>query len=135
MPIHIELLGSDMDKLSEAVKDIRNRMEDLGGFVDITDSRPLPGMDWIIDIDRDAASRHGVSVYSLGEMVKLLTAGIDISDYRPDDIEDELDVKLRFLKGQRNLDRLQELKIPTATGEFVPLSTFAKLNPLLPLET
>ena len=129
VPIHIELLGSDMDKLSEAVKDIRNRMEDLGGFVDITDSRPLPGMDWIIDIDRDAASRHGVSVYSLGEMVKLLTAGIDISDYRPDDIEDELDVKLRFLKGQRNLDRLQELKIPTATGEFVPLSTFAKLKP------
>ena len=129
VPIHIELLGSDMDKLSEAVKDIRNRMEDLGGFVDITDSRPLPGMDWIIDIDRDAASRHGVSVYSLGEMVKLLTAGIDISDYRPDDIEDELDVKLRFLKGQRNLDRLQELKIPTATGKFVPLSTFAKLKP------
>ena len=29
-------------------------------------------------------------------MIKLLTAGIDISDYRPDDIEDELDVKLRF---------------------------------------
>ncbi len=129
VPIHIELLGSDMNKLSEAVKDIRGRMDKLGGFVDITDSRPLPGMDWIIDIDRDAASRHGVSVYSLGEMVKLLTAGIDISDYRPDDIEDELDVKLRFLKDQRNLDRLQELKIPTSTGEFVPLSTFAKLKP------
>ena len=128
-PIHIELLGNDMDKLSDAVKDIRSRMDELGGFVDITDSRPLPGMDWIIDIDRDAASRHGVSVYSLGEMVKLLTAGIDISDYRPDDIEDELDVKLRFLKGQRNLDRLQELKIPTPSGEFVPLSTFAKLKP------
>ena len=128
-PIHIELLGSEMHKLSEAVKDIRSRMDKLGGFIDVTDSRPLPGMDWIIDIDRDAASQHGVSVYSLGEMVKLLTAGIDISDYRPDDIEDELDVKLRFLKGQRNLDRLQELKIPTASGEFVPLSTFAKLKP------
>ena len=97
--------------------------------MDVSDSRALPGMDWIIDIDRDAASRHGVSVYSLGEMVKLLTAGIDISDYRPDDIEDELYVKLRFLKGQRNLDRLQELKIPTSTGDFVPLSTFAELKP------
>ena len=67
VPIHIELLGNDMDKLSTAVKDIRRRMDELGGFVDITDSRPLPGMDWIIDIDRDAASRHGVSVYSLGK--------------------------------------------------------------------
>ena len=129
VPIHIELLGNNMESLAKAVKDIRGRMEAIGGFVDVSDSRALPGMDWIIDIDRDAASRHGVSVYSLGEMVKLLTAGIDISDYRPDDIEDELDVKLRFLKGQRNLDRLQELKIPTSTGDFVPLSTFAELKP------
>ena len=129
VPIHIELLGNNMESLAKAVKDIRGRMGAIGGFVDVSDSRALPGMDWIIDIDRDAASRHGVSVYSLGEMVKLLTAGIDISDYRPDDIEDELDVKLRFLKGQRNLDRLQELKIPTSTGDFVPLSTFAELKP------
>ena len=35
-----------------------------------------------------------------------------VSDYRPDDSDDELDIVLRYLEGQRSLDRLQELRIP-----------------------
>ena len=62
-------------------------------------------------------------------MVKLITQGIDISDYRPDDSDDELDIKLRFQRGQRNLDRLEELRIPTSNGNYVPLSVFAELVP------
>ena len=54
-------------------------------FVDITDSRPLPGMEWTLVTDRDAASRHGVSIAGLGTMIKMLTRGVRISDYRPDD--------------------------------------------------
>jgi multidrug efflux pump len=52
-----------------------------------------------------------------------------ISDYRPDDAEDELDVVIRFLGDQRNLDRLKELRVPTANGSYVPLSVFASLEP------
>ena len=55
--------------------------------------------------------------------------GVRISDYRPDDAEDELDVVMRFLGDQRNLDRLKELRVPTAAGAFVPLSVFATLQP------
>jgi multidrug efflux pump len=62
-------------------------------------------------------------------MVKLLTEGVSISDYRPDDIDDELDIKLRFPSEQRNLDHLEEIRIPTASGDYVPLSVFAKLIP------
>ena len=65
----------------------------------------------------------------LAHMVKMLTKGIDISDYRPDDSDDELDIRLRFMRGQRNLDRLEELRIPTSNGDYVPLSVFAKLIP------
>ena len=62
-------------------------------------------------------------------MVKLITRGIDISDYRPDDSDDEIDITLRFQKGQRNLDRLEELRVPTNSGNYVPLSVFAELVP------
>ena len=104
-------------------------MDEIGGFVDIKDTRPLPGIEWTIEFDRDEASRHGVSIDALGNMVKLLTEGVSISDYRPDDIDDELDIKLRFPGDQRNLDHLEELRIPTASGDYVPLSVFAKLIP------
>ena len=79
--------------------------------------------------DREAASRHGVSISGLGTMIKMLTRGVRISDFRPDDAEDELDVVMRFMGDQRNLDRLRELRVPAADGTYVPLSVFAKLQP------
>ena len=128
-PIKMEIIGLSLDELGAATSDLISRMNSLGGFVDITDSRPLPGTEWSLVTDRDAASRHGVSIAGLGTMIKMLTRGVIISDYRPDDSEDELDVVMRFMGGQRNLDRLRELRVPAADGTFVPLSVFAKLEP------
>ena len=128
-PIHIEIFNTDLAKASQATAAIIAIMEEMGGFVDISDSRPLPGIEWTLKINRDEAARHGVSVDAIGNMIKLLTAGINISDYRPDDTDEELDIKLRFLKEQRNLDRLEELRVPTSTGAYVPLSVFAQLLP------
>ena len=129
MPIHVEIFNNDLDVAAKATAQIITLMQDMGGFVDITDSRPLPGIEWTVQIDRDEAARHGVSIDSIGSMVKLITKGIDISDYRPDDSDDEIDITLRFQRGQRNLDRLEELRVPTANGNYVPLSVFAELVP------
>ncbi|MGB1683698.1 MAG: efflux RND transporter permease subunit [Candidatus Puniceispirillaceae bacterium] len=128
-PIKIEIIGLSLDELGAATSDLISRMNSLGGFVDITDSRPLPGTEWSLVTDRDAASRHGVSITGLGTMIKMLTRGVRISEYRPDDSEDELDVVMRFMGDQRNLDRLRELRVPATDGTFVPLSIFAKLEP------
>ena len=128
-PIKIEIIGLSLDELGAATSDLISRMNSLGGFVDITDSRPLPGTEWSLVTDRDAASRHGVSIAGLGTMIKMLTRGVRISEYRPDDSEDELDVVMRFMGDQRNLDRLRELRVPATDGTFVPLSVFAKLEP------
>jgi multidrug efflux pump len=129
LPIHIEIYNNDLGKAAKTTEAVLRLMNKVGGFVDITDSQPLPGIEWTIKFDRDEASRHGVSIDSLGNMVKMLTAGIDISDYRPDDTDVELDIRLRFPTGQRNLGRLEELRIPTPSGDYVPLSVFASLVP------
>ena len=128
-PVHIEIFNNNLGQAAQTTNAVVDLMEEIGSFVDIKDTRPLPGIEWTIEFDRDEASRHGVSINALGNMVKLLTGGVSISDYRPDDIDDEVDIKLRFPVAQRNLDRLQELRIPTALGDYVPLSVFAKLIP------
>ena len=129
LPIRIEILGDDMAEIGDATEAVVARMDEIGGFVDIADSRPLPGLEWTLVTDREAASRHGVSISGLGTMIKLLTRGVRISDFRPDDSEDELDVVMRFMGDQRNLDRLRELRVPAADGSYVPLSVFARLQP------
>ena len=42
-------------------------MRDMGGFVDITGPRPL-GIEWTVQIDRDEAARHGVSIDAIGDI-------------------------------------------------------------------
>ena len=128
-PVRIELLGSNLDEIANALEEVLLRMEQIGGFVDVSDSRPLPGTEWMLITNRDAANQHGVSISVIGTMIKMLTRGVRISDYRPDDSDDELDILLRFKKSQRNLDRLEELKIPSFSGEYIPMSVFAKLEP------
>jgi multidrug efflux pump len=129
LPIRVEVMGNDMDEIAAATDAVVARMTEIGGFVDVADSRPLPGLEWTLVTDREAASRHGVSISGLGTMIKLLTRGVRISDFRPDDSEDELDVVMRFMGDQRNLDRLRELRVPAADGSYVPLSVFATLQP------
>ena len=128
-PIRIDIVGASLIEIGNATSEIVSRMREIGGFVDVSDSRPLPGTEWSLVTDRDAASRHGVSISGLGMMIKMLTRGMQISDYRPDDSEDELDVVMRFMGDQRNLDRLKELRVPTNDGSYVPLSVFANLEP------
>ena len=128
-PINIEIYNENLSSGVKTVDEVIELMNELGGFVDIVDSRPLPGVEWTIVFDRDEASRYGVSISSLGDVLKLLTSGIEISDYRPQESDEELDVRLRFQENQRNLGRLQELKVPTPSGEFIPLSVFSNLIP------
>ena len=46
-----------------------------------------------------------------------------LTEYRPDDTDEELEIRLRFPPEQRSLDELSRLRIPTALGS-VPASNF-----------
>ena len=52
---------------------------------DVEDTRPLPGIEWDLDINREMASRFGVNAQSIGTAVQLVTNGILVGKYRPDD--------------------------------------------------
>ena len=97
-PVRIEIKGTDFSELNSVLKRIKNFMLEIDGFVDVSDNLPSPGLEWNLKTDREAAGRHGVTISSLGTMVKLLTRGVKVSDYRPDDTDEELEVVLRYIK-------------------------------------
>ena len=61
-------------------------------------------------------------------MVQLVTNGIKIGEYRPDDSDDEIDIRVRYPEGSRSLSQIDELRIPTEQG-LVPISTFIERVP------
>lgn len=127
-PILIELSSRNGDALEAAVSRTRSLIEQHPAVVNVEDSRPLPGIEWQIKVDRAEAARFGADVSLVGAMVQLVTNGIKIGEYRPDDSDDEIDIRVRYPEGSRNLSQIDELRIPTADG-LVPISTFVTREP------
>ena len=112
--------------LTPTVAKLRDYIEhDLGNTIDVEDGRPSPGIDWEVTIDRVAAAKYGIGVRELSPYVQLVTSGVKLGSYRPDDATDELDIRVRLPLDQRSFDSLDSLRIVTAQG-LVPVSNFIK---------
>ncbi len=96
--------------------------------VKIDDTSPLPGIDWAIAVDREMAGRFGADMSTIGTLVQLVTRGAKLDVIRPDDSDDELDIRVRFPEQDRTLATLDQLKLRTSVG-LVPLSNFIDITP------
>ena len=133
-PIRIEFSSRFPDLLESAVSRVVATMRDHSAIMNIEDSRPLPGIEWQLRVDRAEAARFGADVALVGAMVQLVTNGIKIGEYRPDDSDDEIDIRVRYPLESRNLTQIDELRIPTANG-LVPISTFVTREPAQKVST
>jgi multidrug efflux pump len=133
--INMRVESSNYAELAPVVAKVRNFVEhDLGDTIDVEDGRPSPGIDWQITIDRVAAAQYGIGVRELSPYVQLVTSGVKIGSYRPEDTTDELDIRVRLPPDQRTFDSLDSLRIATAQGQ-VPVSNFIKRTPVQKVAT
>lgn len=124
-PIHLQLTSLDFAALEQAAAIVRAKLESMPNLVDVQDSRPVPGIEWELTVDRAEAAKYGLDVTAVGDVIQLVTRGLKFGDYRPDDADDEIDIVARFPEDVRNLSELDQLRIPTAGGS-VPLSNFVE---------
>jgi multidrug efflux pump len=128
-PIRIEVRGEDPEQITTTVQHIRATMERLGGFVDMEDDLPLPGIDLDVQFDREQAARFGIDVPLLGQGVQLLTDGLLLGTWRPAHADEEVDIRMRLPADKRHLQELANRNLPGADG-LVPLANFAELVPV-----
>ena len=133
-PISIELASRFPALLEATAATIRDGLASIDGVINIEDTRPLPGIEWQIDVDRAEAARFGADITLVGNMIQLVTNGIKVGEYRPDDADDEIDIRVRYPYADRSLAQIDELRIPTATG-LVPISNFVERLPAQKVST
>ncbi|MEM7505470.1 MAG: efflux RND transporter permease subunit [Pseudomonadota bacterium] len=128
-PIQLEIRSNTWEELLESAAIARARFENTEGLVEIDDTRPLPGIEWQITVDRATAGRYGADIATVGPMVQFVTRGATLDTYRPDDLDEEIDIRARFPREDRNLSTLDELRISTDRG-LVPLANFITRKPV-----
>ncbi len=122
--INLRVESGTYADLGPVVAKLRDFVEnDIGDTLDVEDGRPAPGIDWQVTIDRVLAAKYGIGVRELSPYVQLVTSGVKIGSYRPEDTTDELAIRVRLPKEERTFDALDSLRISTAQG-LIPVSNF-----------
>jgi len=129
--VQVELSSREPERLPQAVEHVLGGLEKLGGFINIEDGRPLPGIDWVITVDRSQAAKFGVNIDRVGRAVQMVTTGIKLGGYRPDDADDEIDIRARYPKTYRTIEELGDIRVETLGGSdgAVPIANFVTRLP------
>ena len=128
-PLHLRLKGNSWDDLLTATAIARQKFESSQALTLIEDTRPLPGIDWQIDVDVIKAGRYGADVATVGAMVQLVTRGILLDTMRVDSSDEEIEIRVRFPEKDRLLSTLDTIKLRTNDG-LVPLANFITRTPV-----
>ncbi len=131
-PVHLRLKGDDWDSLLEATKLARARFDETAGLQLQEDTRPLPGIDWQLNVDVEEAGRYGADVATVGGMIQLVTRGILLDTMRVDSSDEEIEIRVRLPEEDRVLSTLDSLKLRTKEG-LIPLSNFLTRQPVAKL--
>ncbi len=128
-PVHLRLKSDSYSDLLAAAAMARQKYEETPGLTLIEDTRPLPGIDWQIDVDVEKAGRYGADVVTVGAMVQLVTRGILLDTMRVDTSDEEIEIRVRLPEEDRVLSTLDTLKVRTSDG-LIPLSNFITRTPV-----
>ena len=74
-------------------------------LIDIDDTALIPGIEWEFIVDLAQAAMLGANMAEIGTAIQLMTNGIFMGDYRPDDSEEEVDIRVRYPSEYRGSTR------------------------------
>jgi multidrug efflux pump len=121
--LQIQLSSRFPELLDEAALKIRTVLDNNDKFTSVSDTASKPGIEWQLKVNRADAARFGADATLVGSIVQFITNGFKIGEYRPDDVDDELDILVRYPLESRFIGKLDELRMKTADG-MVPISNF-----------
>ena len=124
-PVQIQLATRYPELLDDAVYKVRGGLAELGGFRNVEDDQPLSGIDWQLTVDRAQAAKFAANVDLIGRSVQLVTTGIKLGEYRPDDSDDEIDIRVRYPRSYRTIGQLDHIRTQTPSGA-VPIGNFVE---------
>ena len=127
-PVEIKLLSESRELIDQKTVLLRNYIENnVDGLTGLADTMPKYKIEWKIDVDKERAYQAGINLFDIGSAVQMVTGGIKLGEYRPDDAKEEIDIRARFPADQRTLSSLDLITVNTRNGP-VPVSSFVAVD-------
>jgi len=122
--VGVKVFGKDLRVIEEKSAEIERVLRDVPGAVDLYAER-ITGAPYIeIRIDRDAASRRGVSIGDIQDVIETAIGGKNVT-YTVEGRE-RYPVRVRYARDFReSIDALRKVVVPAMNGAPVPLGDVA----------
>ncbi|MEW5798110.1 MAG: efflux RND transporter permease subunit [Bacteroidota bacterium] len=130
-PVNIEVSGEDYTQLATLSKQIREKIKDVPGLVDLKDDYNTGRPEVEIIVDREKAGLFWTSTGQIASTVRAAIAGVEASKYRVG--EDEYKIRVRLKEDQRTAPAdLENLRINfmNRRGQLlsIPLTSVATIR-------
>ncbi len=126
----ILLKGDDPVALRQASDNLARQMRDIPGMADVSSSASLVKPEVLIIPDVDRSTDQGVTVQSIAATASLATLGDTDANLAEFDLGDrQIPIRVQIDPIHRDdLALLSTLRVPSNTGELVPLSAVANVQ-------
>jgi len=126
-PIEIKVFGKEINILKEIGDNIVERIRDVEGLRDVTHSLAEGKPEYHITIDREKASRMGLKVSQVGNVIQTASLGKVATRYREGN--EEIDIRVRFEEKFRdNLEDIRNIPIITPLNTMISLGEVAAIT-------
>ncbi|MFW6223634.1 MAG: efflux RND transporter permease subunit, partial [Spirochaetota bacterium] len=126
-PVVFRIFGDDYDSLVGASDAIKAELREYPELFNVTDNLEGGSPELRVSLDEQLASRYGLTPQSVGGFLRASFDGITATTVFEEN--EETDVLVRYAQhGDRTVNELMQLKIPTTRGELVPFSAVATLE-------
>lgn len=136
-PIMVSITGPELDQLQKLSDQFMTKVKAVPGIVDLRSSLAEPKPTLAINLNREAASDLGLSVGQIGQALRPLLAGDNITTWQ-DPHGENYDVNVRLPEsGRQNINQLQNLYFTSSNlnqGQqptLIPLSQVATFEQTL----
>ena len=126
-PINLEISGKDIDKLGELAAEVRRRIKDIPGLVDLKDNYVRSKPEIKVLVDKEKAALLSLDTYTIAYTVKAAINGAKAGVYREG--KDEYDIIVRLPeKDRQSIESLKRITISGPRGEPIPLTSVATVS-------
>jgi len=129
-PLSVRIIGDDLDAAYEYAQQLKPKVAEVPGTVDIAVSmeKGLPEV-WV-NVDRQKASAMGLNVADVADTVRTAVYGRVASKYRIHG--DEYDIRVRLREQDRTrIEDLAQLPVRLPTGDLVRVENVARVEKAL----
>ena len=136
-PIMISIKGNDLNELQRLSNEFMQKLSNVNGLVDLESTLKQPKSMVNVTINREAANDAGLSIGQIGQALRPLLAGDNVSTFK-DDNGNNIDVNVRLNDDNRQtISQLQSMYLSSSRMDqngqpmLVPLSQVANFSETL----